>query len=253
MGVFPRRNATTTSQLFSPLARHLEAELGRPVQLVTAKDFPTFWQGVVEKRYDIVHYNQYHYVQSANDYQVIACNVERGLDTMAGALFVRRDSGITNINQLRGSNIIFGGGTTAMMSYIVPHYLLLKGGLKTSDFATSFANNPPNALLAVYFKQADAAGAGDGVLNLPIVTTIANTDELTYLAVSEPIKQLPWAVRRDMPEAQQQQIRELLVKLSDNEKGRIILQTARLSGFHSANDGDYDSAREIIKKLPPQK
>jgi phosphonate transport system substrate-binding protein len=253
MGVFPRRSATSTSQLFSPLARHLEAQLGIPVQLVTAKDFPTFWQGVMEKRYDIVHFNQYHYVQSSADYQVIACNVEQGQDTIAGSIYVRRDSGITSIEQLRGRSIIFGGGTSAMMSYIVPQYLLMKGGLKPNDYATSFAKNPPNALLAVYFRQADAGGAGDVAMKMPSVTKIASTDELTQLATSEPIKHLPWAVLRDMPTAQRQQIQELLVNLGDNQRGRIVLKAARLDGFNQANDSDYDSTRAIIKELPTQK
>jgi phosphonate transport system substrate-binding protein len=253
MGVFPRRSATSTSQLFSPLAKHLETQLGRPVQLVTAKDFPTFWKGVIEKRYDIVHYNQYHYIQSAADYQVIACNVEMGQDTIAGSIYVRSDSGITSIEQLRGRSIIFGGSTKAMMSYIVPQYLLMKGGLKPNDYATSFAKNPPNALLAVYFRQADAGGAGDVVKQLPSVTKITGDDELTYLATSEPIKHLPWAVRRDMPATLQQQIQKSLIQLGETQHGRTILKTALLDGFKKANDNDYDSTRAIIRELPPQK
>ncbi len=252
MGVFPRRNATATSKIFSPLTRYLEAEIGRPIKLMVAKDFPTFWQGVVEKRYDIVHYNQYHYVRSATDYKVIACNVEQGRDVISGALYVRRDSGITDINQLRNHNIIFGGGKGAMMSYIVPRYLLMQGGLKESDYTTSFASNPPNAVLAVYFKQADAGGAGDVVLNLPAVTEIADQNELTYLAISKPLKQLPWAVKRDMPAALQQQIKDLLVQLGSSERGRIILKSAHLNGLNPATDSDYDDARKIIAALPSE-
>src|SRR5262245_50503997 len=56
MGVFPRRNATETTKLFTPMADHLGEQLGRKVELVTAKDFESFWQGVMERRYDIVHY-----------------------------------------------------------------------------------------------------------------------------------------------------------------------------------------------------
>lgn len=249
MGIFPRRNATLTSQFFSPLAKYLSKQLKRPVKLVTAKDFTTFWQGVTEKRYDIVHYNQYHYVQSAADYEVVASNIEQGRDEITGALYVRRDSGINKISQLRGRNIIFGGGRDAMMSYIVPRYLLLKGGLGEADFTTSFASNPPNAVLAVYFKQADAGGAGDVVMNLPSVTKIADTEELRYLAVSDPIKHLPWAVRRDLPNSLRQQIKQLMVGLNDSDAGDVIFKAAHVNGFSSATDSDYDSAREIIRAV----
>lgn len=249
MGVFPRRNAVLTSKFFTPLAEYLSKSLGRQVKLVTAKDFPTFWQGVKRKRYDIVHYNQYHYIQSASDYEVIASNMEQGRDTISGALYVRSDSGITEISQLRGRNIIFGGGTDAMMSYIVPRFLLQQGGLNSSDYQTSFANNPPNAVLAVYFKQADASGAGDVVMNLPTVTKIANTEQLRYLAVSDPIRHLPWVVRRDLPGELRDKIKQLMVGLRDIDEGDAILKAAHVDAFSSSTDSDYDSAREIIREV----
>ncbi len=248
MGVFPRRNATITAKFFSPLATYLSEQLGKPVKLVTTKDFDSFWKNVTEKRYDIIHYNQYHYVQSSKNYQAIACNVENGRDVIAGALYVRRDSGIEKISQLRGQNIIFGGGRDAMMSYIVPRYLLRKGGLSGTDYKTSFASNPPNAVLAVYFKQANAGGAGDVVMNLPTVTKIANPDELKYLALSEPIKHLPWAVRRDIPKSLRQKIQKLMTELGNSERGRDILKKAHLDGMNTAKDSDYNRIRGIIRE-----
>ncbi|WP_459865403.1 hypothetical protein [Endothiovibrio diazotrophicus] len=41
MGIFPRRNPTVIYTMFSPLMSFPERELGRPLRLVTAKDFPT--------------------------------------------------------------------------------------------------------------------------------------------------------------------------------------------------------------------
>ena len=90
MGVFPRYQATVNITMHTPLAEHLSGRVGRKVTLVTAKDFDSFWQGVSEQRYDIVHYNQYHYVRSSRDYQVIAHSQEFGKNAVAGALFVRK-------------------------------------------------------------------------------------------------------------------------------------------------------------------
>ena len=150
MGVFPRNNATETTTMYTPLADYLSERLGRKVILVTSKDFDSFWKAVTERRYDIVHYNQYHYIRSAQTYRVIAHNQEFGKNAVAGALYVRKDSGITEVSQLRGRTVIFGGGKDAMMSYIAPRFLLMQAGLKEGDFKTEFAVNPPNALLALY-------------------------------------------------------------------------------------------------------
>jgi phosphonate transport system substrate-binding protein len=173
LGVFPRYKATETTTMYTPLADHLSARLGRKVTLVTSKDFDSFWKGVGEQRYDIVHYNQYHYIHSAQTYQVIAHAQEFGKDAVAGALFVRKDSGITDLSQLRGRTIMFGGGRDAMLSYIAPRFLLMQAGLKEEDFKTEFSVNPPNAILALYHKQADAAGGGDIIIDLPIVKSLS--------------------------------------------------------------------------------
>ena len=195
LGVFPRYNATQTTTMYTPLAEQLSQQLGNTtVQLVTSKDFDSFWKEVQEQKYDIVHYNQYHYIRSAQNYQVIAHIEELGKSTIAGAIYVRKDSGIASLAQLRGKTVLFGGGEDAMISYITNRYLMLQAGLKKEDYKSLFAVNPPNSILALYSRLADAAGAGDGVLDLPVVKKYVNTDELIALDVSAPLLQLPVAV-----------------------------------------------------------
>jgi phosphonate transport system substrate-binding protein len=252
LGVFPRRNATLTSDLFSPLAEYLSRELGREVRLQTTKDFPTFWEQVRAGNYDIVHYNQYHYVESSDSYRVIAHNEEFGRGTISGAIYSRRDSGINSLEQLRGRKILFGGGPDAMMSYIVPRYMLKQAGLGHSDYITSFASSPPNAALGVFYRQSDAGGAGDVVIDLPVVKRMIPTEEIVMIARSEPVVHLPWAVKREMPEQLVERIRQLLVTLKDSEEGRAILKVARITGFTSSEDRDYDRCREIIREVIPE-
>jgi phosphonate transport system substrate-binding protein len=245
MGVFPRRNSAETAKLFAPMAAYLGERLGRKVTLVTSKNFEAFWEAVSEKRYDIVHYNQYHYIRSAQSYQVIAHIEEFGKSTICGAIYVRKDSGITDLAQLRGHTVMFGGGEDAMISYIANRYLLERAGLRESDFKSLFAVNPPNAILALDHRQSDAAGAGDSVLELPEVKAAMNTDELTMLAVSAPLLQLPVAVRRDMPAALRESIQSLLVNIGNSDTGRQALKAASMTGMGKAEDGDYDPHRKM--------
>ena len=246
MGVFPRRNSAETVKLFSPLAAYLSEQLGREVTLVTSKNFDSFWEAMREQRFDIVHYNQYHYIRSAQNYQVIAHIEEFGKTTLSSVIYVRKDSGITELTQLRGRTIVFGGGEDAMMSYIANRYLLERAGLGTNDFRTLFAVNPPNAILALTHRQSDAAGAGDVILELPEVKGAMNTDELTALAVSAPLLELPVAVRRDMPAKLRDSIQALLVNLGSTETGRRALTAANMTGMGKAEDRDYDPHRKIV-------
>ena len=253
MGVFPRRDATLTTRLFTPMANYLSEQLGREVKLVTAKDFPAFWRGVTERSYDIVHYNQYHYIISANDYQVIAHNKEFGRSDVAGSLYVRKDSGITEVSQLKGQRIVFGGGEDAMMSYILPRYLLLEAGLQNGDYEEQFANSPPNALMALFFNQTEASGAGDILIDLPVVKKNIDTSELTHLAMTEPLLHLPWAVNKAMDGGLREQVQQAMVRLESSDAGKKILKQAKMSGIGIAQDQDYDPHRQIVAKvLGPQ-
>ncbi len=251
MGIFPRRNAKMTMKLFRPLQKHLSQALKQEIRLVTAKNFKTFWQGVKQQKYDLVHYNQYHYIvsQKKYGYQVLLRNEEFGEDTIAGALMVRTDSGIDTIADLKGKKIIFGGGPKAMQSYIVATYLLRQGGLQAGDYIEDFAKNPPNAILTAFYGQAAAAGAGDKVLDLKVVKQQIDSSKMKMLARAPQLPHLPWAVKADMAPELRDKIQTLLLQLKNDDQGQKILKNARLSGFQAAKDADYDPHREIIKTV----
>lgn len=246
IGIFPRYNATETTTMYMYLAEHLTERLGgTKVTVVTSKDFESFWKGVEEQKYDLVHYNQYHYIRSAKTYRVIAHAEEFGKSAVAGAIYVRKDSGITDVTQLRGRTIIFGGGKDAMMSYIAPKFLMMRAGLKDGEFKSEFAVNPPNALLALYHRQADAAGGGDILIDLPVVKNAINTDELRVLATSEPLLFLPWAVKRTMPAKLRDTIQSILTELNESPSGKVVLKAAKTTGIGKAEDKDYTAHRKM--------
>ena len=245
LGIFPRNKPADTTTMYTPLANHLSEQLGRKVQLVTSKNFETFWSEVKARRFDIVHFNQYHYVNSSQIYRVVAYNQEFGRSKVAGAIYVRKDSGITSLSQLRGRTVMFGGGKDAMLSYIAPRFLLMQAGLKESDFTTKFAVSPPNAVLAMYHHQADAAGGGDIVLNLRAVRSAINADEVTLLGKTEALLFLPWAVKRNMDAKLGESIQSILLGLGESDAGKAILKSARTTGLGKAEDKDYDPHRKM--------
>jgi phosphonate transport system substrate-binding protein len=248
VGIFPRRDAAVSSKLFRPLAQHLEKHLNRQVNLELSPTFEIFLKRLKERRYDLVHLNQFEYINAQKElkYIVIAQNEEFGEKTIRGALYVRKDSGIDEIDQLRGKNILFGGGPRAMMSYIVPTYLLRQSGLQPEDYNEVYASNPPNAVLATYQKQADAGGAGEVVARLPLVKNKIDVDRLKTIAVSKPLPHLPWAVKQEMSDNLKSTITNLLLELKNSSEGKTVLQAARLSAINPATDADYDSHRAII-------
>jgi phosphonate transport system substrate-binding protein len=248
MGIFPRRNTKVTYRMFNSLANHLSSLLGIPVQLATAKNFKEFWRNVQQQKYDLVHFNQYHYAvaNTNHGYKAIAMNEENDLSTLSGSIIVRKDSGIETLAELKGKTIVFGGGPRAMQSYIIPRWLLEKEGITKDLYKTEFARTPPNAIFTVYHKQADAAGAGDAALKMTQVQKAIKTSELKYLALSKPHAHLPWAVSSTMTEEFSKQLQSALLSLNHDAFGKIILKKAGLTAIHAAINEDYDEARKII-------
>jgi phosphonate transport system substrate-binding protein len=254
MGVFPRRNVKLTHQMFTPLAEHLSQQLGREVQLKTSKDFKTFWSDLQKKEFDLVHFNQYHYVVANKNlgYEAIAKNVEFGENTLAGSIVVRSDSGIKSLDDLRGKKILFGGGPRAMISYIVPTYMLRMAGLKKGDYIEAFSKNPPNAIIATYHKQADAAGIGAIVTRLKMVSQAIDISEMEILIKGEPLTHLPWAVKGDMSPETRGRIQKIMIALKDNLSGHAVLDAMEMSDLQPVEDSAYSQHRAIINKVYPQ-
>ncbi|MEK6748598.1 MAG: phosphate/phosphite/phosphonate ABC transporter substrate-binding protein [Pseudomonadota bacterium] len=249
MGIFPRRTPTETMMMFSPLAKYLSATLGREVKVETTPDYPSFADALASKRYDFVHFNQYQYIRSHRDraYVAIAKNVENQSDTIRGLIIVRKDSGITKLQQLFGKAIVFGGDKHALVSYILPRLLLEQIGMKLGDYKEIFTPSPPNVPLAVFARRADAGGTGEPVFYMPAIAEKIDVGELTVLAASPPVAQLPWAVRSDMGIEDRNKLKKILTTISESASGRDALKAMLLTNITAATDAEYNDIRRIVR------
>ncbi len=251
VGVFPRRNVTITHRLYRPMLRYLEQHLGRPVELITARNFEQFWVRFKQSQFDLVHFNQYHYILAHElyGYEAILRNQEFGESSLAGSLVAHKASGFHTVKDLRGRMILFGGGPRAMQSYIAATWLLRQGGLRPGDYEERIALNPPNAVISTYLGQADAAGIGDVVIRLAAVKQVIDVTQMHYLARTEPMAHLPWAVHPRLDTTTRDSIRDLLSGLHRDPAGQALLDTAILSALIPTDDSDYDRHREMVREV----
>ncbi len=251
IGIFPRRSVALTIKMFTPLAEYLSEKTGRKVSIDVPPDMPAFWSRMDEGKYDLVHLNQYHYARAhaKTGWQAILKNEEFGEDSIAGALWVLKNSDIHRISDLRGKLIVFGGGDHAMVASIMTRDILLKEGLDRESYIGMATLHPVRSIISVYYKQADAAGIGDKIDRLPAVRKKIDFSKLKMLAKSKALAHLPWAVRGDMSQPEIKMIRSSLLELNSSDKGKAILKAAGLTGIRPAKDSDYDEHRQIIKRV----
>lgn len=251
LGIFPRKGFNETVHNFTPLANYLTKKLNKKVKLVAAKNFETFWKNVSTNKYDIVHFNQYHYIRSHKEfgYKVIAKNEENGSSTIAGVIITNKNSGIKSLSELKGKTIIFGGGPKAMQSYIVASYLLKKANLQKSDYTERFAPNPINAILAVFYGSVVAAGSADANLYVKNVKDRIDQSQMKILASGDDLAHLPWAVNKRLSEKDTNKIQHILTTLRDSSEGLSVLRIAELTDIRPVTDDKYNPHRVIVKSV----
>ncbi|MFV2005225.1 MAG: phosphate/phosphite/phosphonate ABC transporter substrate-binding protein [Gammaproteobacteria bacterium] len=251
IGIFPRRSVASTTEMFTPLSNYLGEQLGRKVSIDVPPDMPAFWSRISNGEYDLVHLNQYHYVRANAEFgwQAILKNEEFGKDKIAGALWVLKDSSITQLSDLKGKLIVFGGGDHAMVASIMTRDILLQAGIREDSFIGMSTLHPVKSVVSVYYNQADAAGVGESIINLPAIRKKIDVSKLRVLAKSKSLAHLPWAVSGKMDKKEKEKIIASLLLLNDTRDGRSILKAAGLSGIRVAQDSDYDEHRLIIKRV----
>ena len=248
MAIFPRRPPKLTKKMYQPLADYLSRGLDRPVDLVVNKEFASFWSGVGKKDYDIVHFNQFHYVKSHSlyGYNVIAKSEEFGSSTITPAIWVRKDNNLKSLQDLKGKQIMFGGGKMALVAGIGNQQLLMKAGLEAGDYEKQLAMSPMAGCRAMYLGQVDACGGATIFTSQPSVQKAIDTTLIEMLAQNQPLPGIPWAIKENMDQDIVERIKFLLLELNSSMSGRQILKSAALTGMHAANDTEYNVCRELI-------
>jgi len=250
MGVFPRRNSAKTIRMFNPIAQYISRKIGMKVVIETSNDFYTFWNNVKAKKYDIVHYNQLHYILSNKNqsYTIILKNNEFGSSVIKPTITVRGDSNIKSIKDLKNKTIHFGGGRLAMSSHVANRVAIREQGIDDSDYKWTYAKNPPEATRSVYNLIADAASIGDVILKFPELKRSINVNKFRKIYTGPDLPQLPWAVSDKITPDLAVKIQTVMMLLNDTEEGKSILLNASLTGLTIATDKEYDMVRDIYRK-----
>lgn len=148
---------------------------------------------------------------------------------------------------------MFGGDKQALVSYILPTYLLRQAGLKPEDYSENFTHSPANVALTVFFSQADAGGIADNVFDTQFVREKVDVAQMEHLMVGEPVAHLPWAVRADISKVERLRIQQILLRVKDAPNGENILKAAALTHLLIAMDSDYNNVRRIIQAVTGEK
>lgn len=241
-GFFPIISTVALYKRFSPLRDYLAKELHRPVDMQTAKDFPTFLQRTDQGQYDIVVTAPHFAVRAVDSgkYRIVASL----LGNVRQLVIVREDSPIKNIDQLAGK-VIATPPADALMT-MVGMRELRKAGLTGKRAPTYRGYTSHNAANEALLGREVAAAIGSSNV---IKKAMGKGAPFRIIARSKKMPNMATMVATKLDQKLVDQLVKVLVGMKNDDKGRKVLKLIRFPGYRVVeNSKEYEPMREFMQQ-----
>lgn len=254
IGLIPEKNVFAQKQRYKRIANYLSQNLGHPVQITLMDDYAEIYRAFEEGKLDAGFFGSFSYAV-ANErglVEPIARPVwKNNSSTYTGYLFVRKDSDIKTVDDMKGKVLaLVHRATTAgylfQLSYFKEHGI---ADMKEHFSEIIFCGSHDAAAWAVYSGEADVGGAKNHIFNSLKQDKQEFADQMHVLAESAPVPSNGLAVRKDLDSILKGQIKDLLLGMSQTPAGREVLDDFGARKFIDTTNRDYSPLYEMIRNV----
>jgi phosphonate transport system substrate-binding protein len=256
VGFVPAEDAQQVMQNAQPIVEILRKELGMEIQPFVATDYTGVVEALRVNKLDVAFLAPASYVLAKNeaDIKVILKSERKGIPFYYAAIITRADSGIKNLEDLRGKTFAFGDSLSTT-GHVFPRKMFKERGIDpVRDFKKMLYSGGHDAtVLAVLNGKVDA---GATYANSPDSKDTAwmrylkdpeDVKKIRAIAFSEPIPADNLVVSGSLDASVAKKIEEIFIELSRDAKGKQMLRELyQIDGFVPATDKDYDSVRQAF-------
>ncbi len=253
LAFIPQENPEKLLDDISVIRDYLSEEMGMAVDGFVTLDHAAAVEALRNGTADISFMGALPYVLAHHhvDAQVVLAEIYRGSPMYRARLFVRRDSGITKLADLRGKSIAFADPISES-GYLYPLDLFADAGFLTpgddpQTFFSSvyFAGGYQQAIQAVANGYVDAAGASQYA---ELLLTPKQLLEVTSIAESDLIPSHAVIARGDLDPIVVAAFKRAMLKLNDDDYRHLLQYVYGPDGYvevdHAAFAGVEALARE---------
>ena len=244
----PRGNMST----YAPFVRHLEVELGRPVELVQRKTYAEINDLVRSGGVDIALVCGGAYVKGHTDFgmELLAAPVRDGRPEYFSYLVVPRASTAASLLDLRGKRFAFTDPMSNSGRFVPLFELANAGETPDSFFAGElFTYSHDNSVRAVADHMVDGAAVDSWVYEALIEREPALASSTRVIARSGPYSSPPVVVSPALDPETKSRARQTLLHMHDDSRGRDLLAAMGIDRFVEVQDTDYESKRRMSDAL----
>ena len=251
----PSQKPTDLLAAGDEFGRVLGRLVGIPVRVTVASDYAAVIEALRNRTADLAFVHPGGYVLAHREARatIVARNLWHGKSSFTSRIFVRKESSIRSVEELRGKTIAFVDPASSS-GYIYPMVLLVQRGLvKNRDPRTFFKE-------VVFSGAHDASmrallnGHVDGIASFDLareqyVKDPAERERIVVVAETPEIPEAGIAARDGLDPALFARVRAALLQIKAPAHASLLERLYEIDGFAPAEDRDYDPVRAAIELL----
>ncbi|MFQ6078477.1 MAG: phosphate/phosphite/phosphonate ABC transporter substrate-binding protein [Thermodesulfobacteriota bacterium] len=254
IGLIPEQNIFKQVERYEPLADYLSKKCGIGIKLKVLTRYGNIIRNFVSLGMDGAFFGSFTYALAHIRLGIEVLARPEGFDgtsTYHGLIFVRDDSGIKTIGDMRGKRFAFVDKATTA-GYLLPLVYFKKHGIK--DYKaylkeTYFTGTHEDAIYDVLNKRADIGAAKNTVYERISNIDSRITHELVILEKSPDVPENGLAVRKSLDDSLKQRLKEGLLSMHDDQRGRDILRHFGARKFIETTDNDYEPVFKYARQI----
>ena len=236
IGLIPEMNVFEQMDRFRPLAEYLSERIGRPVKLTMLSRYGNIVERIENKDVDAAFLGSFTGALASEQLGMIPVARPINLDgssTYWGYLFVRKDSGIEEVEQMKGLRLaLVERATTA--GFIFPVAYFKRNGIEIEDNFFSevqFWGSHDATINAVLEGRADVGAAKNTIWEHLNQEDRRVDEELHILAMSPKAPSNGLLVSPEVDPELREKIKTTLLGLGDDPAAKTVLEQLRFEGF----------------------
>ena len=252
LAFIPQENPEKLQGDIKVISAWLAKEIGVPVRGFVGSDHAAAVEALRNNDADISFMGALPYVIANAQTGAVAvlAEVYRGSPAYTGRIFVRRDSAIAQLADLRGKAIAFEDPISES-GYLYPLDIFVESGLlqrgedpKRFFGKVYFAGGYQQAMQAMQAGLVDAAGVSQYA---DLLLTPDQQPQVKWIAESKPIPSHVVIARKDLDPALKAKFVAAMLKLNEPQNVALLKHVYSPDGYVAADPKSFDGVRELAK------
>jgi phosphonate transport system substrate-binding protein len=244
IGLIPEQNIFKQIERYEPMARYLSRKTGTKISLTVLPRYGNIIDNFSTSGMDGAFFGSFTYAlaHAKLGVEVLARPVAHdNTSTYHGLIFVRKDSRIKNVRDMKGKRFAFVDKATTA-GYLLPLEYFHEAGIR--DYKgflkeSYFAGTHEDAIYDVLNRKADIGAAKNTVFDRLAMSDPRIRKELVVLRISPDVPENGIALRKDIDEATRTGLREALLSMHEDPEGKRVLEQFGAKRFIATTNEDY--------------